>query len=390
VPEPIDLAVIATPAETVTNIVIECIKKKIKAAIIISSGFSEIGEKERELELKNISKGKIRIIGPNCVGIYQKGMDMLFFPRERLKRPADGFISHITQSGAVGSTLLDVIASEGVGIAKFVSIGNKVDVDEIELLDFLEKDVATRAIALYIETINRGKEFVDITKRVVKKKPIVVLKAGKTSKGQEAVLSHTGALAGPAEIYSAAFRQAGIIEAKNTEEMFDYSKALANQPPLADNRIAIVTDGGGYGILATDAAIQTGLELPQLSDSTIKTLKSFLPPHAIAKNPVDLTGDATTERYQQTLEAVFKDKNVSGVVIICLMQIPTITDGIIDVLRDCKMYGKPFVVCATGGSWVQERARKLEGWGVPVYDMPERAVKAMAALRDYGQILKRK
>jgi acetyl coenzyme A synthetase (ADP forming)-like protein len=388
--EPVDLAVIVTPAETVKNILVECIKKKIKAAIIISSGFSEIGEKERELELKNASKGKIRIIGPNCVGIFQKGMDMMFFPRERLKRPSDGYISHITQSGAVGSTLLDIIASEGVGVAKFISIGNKIDVDEVELLAYLEKDVATRAIALYVESINRGKEFVEIAKRIVPKKPIVALKAGKTKKGQEAVLSHTGALAGPAEIYSAAFKQAGIIEAKTTEELFDFSKALANQPALNDNRIAIVTDGGGYGILATDAAVQAGLDLPQLSDNTVKALKSVLPPHGIAKNPVDLTGDATTERYQTALEAVFKDKNVSAVLIIILMQIPTINDGLLDVIRDCKMYGKPFVVCATGGQWIQERARKLESWGVPVYDMPERAVKALAALAEYGKILKKK
>lgn len=389
VPEPIDLAVIAVPAEVVKAVLNECIKKKIKAAVIISSGFSEIGEKEREEELKKL-KGKIRMLGPNCVGVYQKGLDMLFFPRERLKRPPDGYISHITQSGAVGSTLLDVIAAENVGIAKFISIGNKVDVDEVELLAYLEKDVSTRAIALYIETAARGKEFVEVAKRIVKKKAIVCLKAGKTAKGQEAVLSHTGALAGPAEIYSAAFRQAGIIEAADTEHLFDFSKALANQPPLPDNKIAIVTDGGGYGVLAADAAVAAGLELPQLSDVTVKTLKGFLPPHAIARNPIDLTGDATTERYQQALDAVFKDKNISGVLVIALLQLPTLTEGILDVLRDCKMYGKPFVVCMTGGPWVQERARKLEGWGIPVYSMPERAVAALAALRDYGAILKRK
>ena len=263
VPEQIDLAVIVVPAESVKNVLSECVKKKVKAGIIISSGFSEIGEKERELELKSIIKGKMRVIGPNCVGIFQKGMDMLFFPRERLKRPPDGHISHITQSGAVGSILMDVIAAEGVGVAKFISIGNKVDVDEVDLLGYLEKDVATRAIALYVESIARGKEFVDLAKRIVKKKPIVCLKAGKTAKGQEAVLSHTGAMAGPANIYSAAFKQSGVIEAQTTEELFDLSKALANQPPLADNRIAVVTDGGGYGILATDAAVRAGLQLHQ-------------------------------------------------------------------------------------------------------------------------------
>ncbi len=390
VPEPIDLAIIVTPAETVKNVLSDCIKKKIKHGVIISSGFSEIGKKELELELKNMCKGKIRIIGPNCVGIYQKGMDMLFFPRERLKRPPEGYISHITQSGAVGSTLLDVIASENVGVARFISIGNKIDVDEVELLAYLEKDIATRAISLYIESIGRGKEFVEVAKRIAKKKPIVALKAGKTSKGQEAVMSHTGALAGPMEIYSAAFRQAGIIEAKDTEQLFDFSKALANQPPMNDNRLAIVTDGGGFGVIATDAAVAAGFELTQFSENTIKVLKNKMPAYATTKNPIDLTGDATTERYQAALEAVFKDKNVSGVVIIALLQVPTLNDGLLDIIRDCKMYGKPFVVCITGGTWVAERARKLEGWGIPVYTMPERAVKALAALRDYGQILKQK
>lgn len=331
-----------------------------------------------------------QVLTHNCVGIYQKGMDMLFFPRERLKRPSDGSIGFITQSGAFGSILLDVLASEGVGISKFVSIGNKVDVDEIELLGYLEKDVGTRAIALYLESTEKGKELVEAAKRVVKKKPIVCLKAGKTNKGREAVLSHTGALAGPAEIYSAAFKQAGIIEARTTEELFDFSKALANQPPLADSKIAIITDGGGFGVVAADAAVAAGLELPPLSPETAKALKSFLPPHAIAKNPVDLTGDATTERFQKALDAVFKDKNISGVVIIALLQVPTLTEGILDIIRDCKMYGKPFVAVVAGGTWAQERARKIEGFGVPVYPTAERAVKAMATLAEYGKVLKRK
>ncbi len=240
---------------------------------------------------------------------------------------------------------------------------------------------------MYIESIDNGKEFLDIAKK--SKKPIVVLKAGKTEKGKEAVMSHTGALAGKYEIYSAAFKQAGILEAKTTEELFDFSKALASQPLLKNKKVAILTDGGGYGIVATDAVIMNGLELAELSKETLKELKSFLPSYATMNNPVDLTGDATSERYQLALDALLRDREVAGVICIALLQIPTITDDIIDVLRDSKIHGKPVVVNATGGAYTRERARKLESFGIPVYQTPERAVKSMAMLYNYNEMKKK-
>ena len=386
----VDLGIIVVPAETVKNVILECKRKKINSVVIISSGFSEIGEKEREIELKNIfKKSKMRVIGPNCIGIYKKDLDMIFFPRNRLKRPPLGSISFITQSGAFGSILLDTMAEDGVGVSKFISIGNKIDVNEIDLINYLEKDLNTRCIAIYLESISNGEEFIKTAKNVVKKKPIVVLKAGKTEKGSEAVASHTGALAGSAKIYSAAFKQAGIIEAKSSEEIFDFAKALANQPILKNNKIAIVTDGGGFGIVAADSAIKCGLELPHLEDSSVKALKKILPNYAIAKNPVDLTGDATVERYQKALEIVLKDKNISGVVCIALMQLPTLTDEIVYVLRDCKAFGKPLTVCSAGSDYVLKRNRKLESFGIPVYPTAERAVKSLAVLYEYENILKR-
>lgn len=386
VEEPIDLAVISVKAEKVKDIILDCKKKKIKAAIIISSGFSEIGNKEGELELKKVGKD-IKILGPNCVGVFSpKQIDTLFMPHERLLRPGEGGIGFISQSGAFGTALIDMAASEGVGISKFVSVGNQVDINETELIGYFGKDPSIRAIAVYLESITDGKAFVNAAKKASKEKPIVILKAGKTKAGAEAAVSHTGGLAGEAQVYSAAFEQAGIIEAKTTEEVFDYSKVLANQPPLKDNKIAIVTDGGGFGILAADAAESCGLELVQLDDKSIAGLKQFLPPYASLKNPIDLTGDSTSERYQKALDIVFKDKNVSGVVVIALLQIATLDEKIIDVLRDCKMYGKAFVVCATGGEYTQKRARRLESFGIPVYSTPERAVKAICALRDYGKI----
>ncbi len=387
VEEPVDLAVIAIKAEKVKDIILECKKKKIKAAIIITSGFSEIGNKEGELELKKAGKD-IRILGPNCVGVFApKEMDTLFMPHERLKRPEVGGIGFISQSGAFGTALIDLAASEGAGISKFISVGNQIDINETDMIEYLGKDPSTRAIAVYLESITDGKAFVSAAKKASKIKPIIVLKAGKTKAGAEAAASHTGSLAGEAQVYSAAFDQAGIIEAMTTEEVFDYSKVLASQPPLKDGRIVIVTDGGGFGILAADAAESCGLELVKLDEKSLSGLSQFLPSYASLKNPIDLTGDSTSERYQKALEIVFKDKNVSGVVVIALLQIATLDEKIIDVLRDCKLYGKSFVVCATGGEYTQKRASKLESLGIPVYPTPERAVKAMCALRDYGKIV---
>lgn len=388
--EPVDLAVIAVPAEKVKYVVLECIKKKIKACCIISSGFSEIGQKEREIELQKISKGKIDIIGPNCLGVYSKNLDMLFLSRDRFKRPSEGNISFISQSGAVGSALIDMIGFEGIGISRFISYGNALDIGEIELIDYLGKDTGTRAIAMYIENIKDGLEFIKVASKVSKIKPLVALKAGKTKKGQEACMSHTGALAGPANVYSSAFKQAGVIEAKTSEELFDMAKSLAYQPIMADNKIAVITDGGGFGVLAADAAVEFGLELPALTPESLKPLRSAMPAHGITANPVDVTGDASDERFKRVLDIVFRDRNISGVIAIVLPQIPALTEGIVDILRDCKLYGKPYVVCMSGGAWTQEKARKLESFGVPVYPTPERAAKALAALYEYGKIVKGK
>lgn len=386
--EPIDLAIIVIPAELVEKVLSECIRKKIKACIIITSGFSEIGEKEREERLKRIAKGT-RVIGPNCIGIYKKDLDMVFFPRNRLKRPPEGHISFITQSGAFGSILLDIVSNEGVGVSKFISLGNKLDVNEIELMSYLGDDVETRCITMYLESVSDGENFIRTAREVVARKPIVVFKAGRTEKGAEAVASHTGALAGSSEIFSAALKQAGIIEARDSEEIFDFAKSLANQPIMRDNRIAIITDGGGFGVVATDEAVKLGLDLPKLDESTTRKLKEFLPSYASVKNPIDLTGDATDERYQSTIDVVLKDKNISGAVIIALMQIPTLTNEFVNILRDAKLHGKPITVCSAGGGYILERTRKLESFGIPVYPTPERAVKGLWVLHEYDNILRK-
>ncbi|MBU3905264.1 MAG: CoA-binding protein [Nanoarchaeota archaeon] len=382
----IDLAIIAVPAKSVKEVVNDCIKKKIKGVIIISAGFSEIGEKGREKELEKL-KTKIRIIGPNCIGVHVPNrLDMLFLDKKKLKRPPDGSIGIITDSGAVGAVLMDMAANEGVGISKFASIGNKIDVDEVDLMYYFGKDVNTRCIVIYLESTERGIEMIKIAKKITK--PIVVFKAGKTKDGAEAVASHTGAMAGKGNVYSSAFRQGGIVEAETLEDIFDYSKVLSTQPELKGKRIAVITDGGGFGIMTVDALIKYGFEVNDFSLNVQKKLKRILPEYGIFKNPVDLTGSVNAEMYQKALDILMKDEEIDGIVCITLFQLPGLEDGVIEALRDAKMHGKPFVVCSAGGQYTLERVRKLEKFGVPVYPSPERAARAMNCLISYQELNK--
>jgi acetyl coenzyme A synthetase (ADP forming)-like protein len=390
IPDKIDLAVIVVPAVFVTKVLKECAKKKIPSIIIISSGFSEIGKQGEKLEqeLKNIlKKSKVNVIGPNCVGVYDSAskVDTLFLSLDRLKRPKQGSIAFVSQSGAVGSTILDWLAAEGVGISKFISYGNGVDVNETSLIEYLAKDKKTKVIALYLEGIKAdGKEFMKVAKQVSKKKPIVVLKAGKTSKGSQAVASHTGSLAGSERIFAAVFKQTGIIEAQNWEELVDFSKALAMQPLPKSDRLAIVTNGGGYGVLATDEAERLNLELPEPSNRLKKSLQKKLPPYVSFHNPLDITGDATTERYQTALEEILQ-KEFDGAIVITLMQVPTLDSKITDMIISMKKFGKPLLCCMTGSEFTEKAEKNLENNGIPVYQTPERAVRTFSALVYYAK-----
>ncbi len=390
--EKVDLAIIAVKAEIVPEILESCGKKGIKNVIIISSGFKEVGNIEGEEKIKKIAKKyKIRILGPNCIGIYDSysGVDTLFADPKRVKKPAKGHVGFISQSGALGLALLDRYAEMGLGISKFVSMGNKADVNEIDFLKLFGKDPSIRVISMYIESVSNGKEFMKVSREVAKTKPIVALKAGRTEKGKRAVASHTGAMAGSYEVYEAAFKQSGIIEANDLEELMDFTKALAAQPAMKGNKIAIVTNGGGFGIIACDQAEAEGLELAELSKDTLKKIKEILPAHAVAGNPADLTGDADSERYKQVLDAVFKDPAVQGVCVICLMQLAPLDERIVEVLEECKMYAKPFTLCIGGSAYSIEIAKRLQRNGIPVYPTPHRAVKALRVLYEYGNILKR-
>jgi acetyl coenzyme A synthetase (ADP forming)-like protein len=386
----IDLAVIAIPATYVPKIVKECIQKKVPSVIIISGGFSETGLQGKMLEDEiktHLKKSKTRVIGPNCIGVLDTSTktDTLFLSQDRLGRPSKGNIAFISQSGAVGSTVLDWLSEESFGISKFISYGNAIDVNELDFLDFLCKDKQTKVIAVYLEGIKSdGKLFLKKLKEVSRKKPVIILKAGKTEKGIRAVASHTGSLAGSAKIYSAVFKQARAIEAENWEELFDFAKAFSTQPLPTSNKLAIITDGGGFGVLATDEAEKQALILPEPSQKIVSELKKHFPSYVILHNPIDLIGDANDERYRSTLDSVLSSDEYAGVVVIVLFQVPTLEQEITDIISSMKKYKKPILCCAVGSQFTRNLIKKLEKNQIPVYSTPEVAVKCFSAMAKYS------
>src|SRR5438876_1748935 len=307
IPEKVDLALIVVKAEMVDDVLVECKKKKIDSVIIVSSGFSETGEEGRKQEeklKKTISSTTINVIGPNCLGVFDtySGLDTLFLSHQKLGRPGQGNIAFISQSGAVGSSILDFFAEEKIGVSKFISYGNSMDLNELDLLEILAKDEKTKVIMMYLEGIkSSGKEFVERVKKITKIKPIIVLKAGKTERGTKAVMSHTGSLAGSYRVYSSVFKQCGMTEAKDWEELIDFAKAFSMQPLPRGRKLLVVTDGGGFGILAADEAEKQKLERKEPSDEVKNKLKKILPSYVSLHNPIDLSGDTDAERYEIVL-----------------------------------------------------------------------------------------
>ena len=385
IPTKIELAIIATPGELVPAILDQCGKKDIKHAIIISAGFKEIGNTKLEKELQDkLKANKITAIGPNCLGVYDAHtqLDTLFLPKERLQRPKPGTISIVSQSGATGSVILDLSAYENYGIAKFISYGNATNTNETDILEYLSKDPDTKIICLYVEGITNGKRFLEVAKNC--KKPIIAIKSGTTTEGSKAAKSHTGSLAGTAEIYYGAFKQANITIAHKMEELFEFAKIFEKLKIKASgNKVQIITNGGGYGILTTDATIHYGLKLAQIGKE-IKKLQKQFPPTVIVSNPIDLLGDADTQRYKLAIDAAIKDTQNDSIIIDVLTQIPRLDEGILDVLKDAnKKTHKPLIVVMTGSEYTQELKRKIEAIGIPCFTFPENAIRALAAYTHY-------
>jgi len=392
IPDDIDLAVIIIPAKVVPKILKDCVTKEVKAVIIVSGGFSETGEegKKLEIKLKHIIEGsQTRVMGPNCLGVFDPytKVDSLFLPRDRLKRPRLGNIGYISQSGSVGSTIIDWLAEEHVGISKFISYENGMDVNECDLIEYLADDKRTKVITVFLEGVIDGKRFIKVSKKASKKKPIIILKGGRSITGARAVASHTGALAGSTKIYSAVFKQTGLIETRSWEELFDCAEAFSTQPLPKGDRIVIVTDGGGFGVLATDWCERQGLQLPEPSEELKKKIRKHIPAYGSLHNPIDLTGDVTSERYKIIMEECLKSKEYDGIIAITLFQVPTLNSDIVDVIGDMKKFNKPILCCSAGGDFSQKISKALERKGIPVFETPQRVVKAMAALVEYKRWL---
>jgi len=394
IPTEVDLAVISIPAHLVPGAIDECVSKDVKGVIIVSGGFKEIGEKGELLELeirRKIEKHDLRIIGPNCIGVYDpiNHVDTLFLPRYRLRRPKRGPIAFISQSGAFGSAVLDWAASQEIGISKFISIGNKIDVDEVDLLEYLIDDPLTKCITVYAESISRGREFLKTASKVAKTKPLIILKGGVTNEGAGAAKSHTGSLAGTAKVVQGAFEQSGVIQAQTVDQLFDYGRALAYLPiPKNRKEIAIVTNGGGFGVISTDEATELGLKLAKFDNETVLTLQKELPKYATVRNPLDLVGDADVERYRVALQAVSADPNVGIILVIVLLQTSFIESDVVDAITESQAtYGKPTVVCTIGGDFTQILVKMLEENQIPSYTTPERAISAIYALTRYARVL---
>ncbi|VVB57938.1 Acetate--CoA ligase [ADP-forming] I [Candidatus Anstonella stagnisolia] len=386
VPSPFECAIIAIPAEAAVQALLECAKKGAKAAVVISGGFSEVGNKKLEEKLvQTAKKYSIALIGPNCMGslCISSQTDSVFLPTYKLGRPKKGEIAFISQSGAIGGCILDLASRYGIGISKFVSFGNASVIDESDLLQYLAGDEETKTIVLYLEGVKDGKKFLQIASEITPQKPIIALKAGVSASGTVAVASHTGSLAGSAAAYKAAFAQAGIIEAHTLDDLFDLPKIFM-LPRTNGKRIAVLTNGGGNGVLAADAIEYHNLQLASLSSQTTSALKSFLPTYANAKNPLDIIGDADAARYEKSLQLLLADKNVDAVLVILLFQTPALDSSVTGIIaKAAQGCAKPIVCVSTGGEYTEAQRRQLDSMGVPTYSSPSSAIRALSKLIEY-------
>lgn len=394
VPDEVDLAIVIVPNIAVRKVIEECGIKGVKGAVVITAGFREIGEPGAKLEAEFIEtarKYEISIIGPNCVGIINTDPDVsLNATFARPFAPKPGHIAFVSQSGAFGVAALEYARKRDIRLSKFISVGNKADVNENVLLETLRDDELTRVILLYLEDLVNPSEFMELAREISEKKPILVIKSGRTSAGARAASSHTGALAGSDEIYNAFFTQAGVIRVENLEELFDCGLAFASQPPPRSNRVAIITNAGGPGIVATDMVIKQGARLAALEERTKERLGRVLPPTAALENPVDLIGDAREDRYETAIRIVLEDDGVDAAVIICTPTVFTNLEAIATTIRDTvPRYRKPITVCFMGTEDVEKAALLLEEAGIPHYLFPEIAAKVIARLCEYGWWIRR-
>lgn len=393
IPDPVDLVLISVPAPVVSSVVKDCVIKKVKFIIIITSGFSEIGNFKGEEEIKKIVEGSgIRILGPNTMGYKNAsdGLDASFV----FGTPRKGNVALISQSGALSIGMIYLANNEFVGLSKIIGMGNKIDIDDDDLIYYFSKDPETKVIGLYIEGVKDGRAFMNSIKAC--DKPVLVVKAGKSISGARATASHTGSMAGSDAIYDAAINQAGGIRCRDIVELFDMAKALSVQPPAQGNRIGIITNGGGVGILLSDALEENGLVIPKLSENTYKKIEKVLPPSVKPNNPVDLAGDAGFYRYWSATQALLQDPNIDGIIIASIhagyARPKEFTGAILKMVHQQKLhheYKKPILGMWVGGKEFEDLVIDLKAVDVPIYPSSWRTTRVMWALWKEGEKIKR-
>jgi acetyltransferase len=391
-PETVDLAIIATPAKFVPEVVEQCGKAGIIGLVIISAGFKEIGPKGKALEdriLEIKEKYNLRIIGPNCLGVIRPSIHLNATFANKMPKP--GNVAFISQSGALGTAILDWAVHENIGFSNFVSVGSMIDVDFGDLIDYFGTEPKTRSILMYIEGITHARKFMSAARHFARTKPIIVVKAGKFGESAKAAASHTGSLTGEDMVYDAAFKRAGIVRVDEIADLFNSAEVLGMQPLPRGSNLAIVTNAGGPGIMATDALIARGGKLAKLSRKTMETLNSILPHYWSRGNPIDILGDAKADRYSAVVETCFKDENVDGLLIIYAPQ------GIADpaeiarsIVKLCKSKGNPCRTLLTsfmGHEEVEEANRIFTENNIPTYSTPEQAVATYMYMYHYKRNL---
>ena len=395
--EEIDLALIIVPAETVPDVVEECGRKRVRGAVVVSAGFKEVGPEGAALERRIVEiaqRYKMPLVGPNCLGVINTDAATMLNASFARAFPRRGNLAFVSQSGALCAGILDYARGRDIGFSKFISVGNKADVTELDLLRYLAEDDSTDVILMYLETLVDGRAFIElareITGEIAHRKPILAIKSGRTTQGAAAALSHTGALAGSDSVYDAIFAQAGILRVDTVEELFDFAVGFSRQPLPKGNRFAIVTNAGGPGIMATDAAIRHGLELAKLRPETLEALKAKLPPTANLFNPIDVIGDAAHDRYATAVEAALSDSNVDGLVVLLTPQAMTEIEATAACVGElAPRFGKPVLASFLGHVDVSKGVKILEQHNIPNYEFPENAARALSGMARFTQWVNR-
>ncbi len=388
IPEQVDLAMIATPAKTVPGVMEECGKAHVKGVIIVSAGFKEVGPAGKALEDKVgeiAHKYGIRVIGPNCIGILRprKNLNATFLD----KMPKAGNIAFLSQSGALGSAILDWAIHENIGFSNFVSVGSMIDVDFGDLIDYFGGDPKTKSILMYVEGITEARKFMSAARHFARTKPIIVVKSGKFTESAKAAASHTGSLSGSDDIYDAAFKRAGVVRVSEIADLFNAAEVLGTQPLPKGNHVAIITNAGGPGVMATDSLIGFGGKLAKLNQKTIDSLNAVLPPFWSHGNPIDVLGDAKADRYKAAMDAALNDENVDGILIIFTQQAVSesveIAKNIVELVRNKPYQNKTIVTSFMGFGAVQEANNILNANNIPTYSTPEQALKTYMYMYNY-------